>query len=73
MPPDKLKRVDRIAQATQRSRAWVINEAVDRFLDYEEWFAQAVQVGIEDADRDKFASDDAVHKRFKKWGVTVAD
>ena len=31
-----LKRVDGIARAMSRSRAWVINEAIECYLDYEE-------------------------------------
>ncbi len=30
-----LKRVDGVARAMSRSRAWVINQAVERYIDYE--------------------------------------
>ena len=40
-----LKRVDGIANAMSRSQAWVINQAVERYLDYEEWFVDAVKQG----------------------------
>ncbi len=35
---EKLERLDRLAAALSRSRAWVINQSIDRYLDYEEWF-----------------------------------
>jgi len=38
---NKLKRLDKLARITRRSRAWLINEAVDRYLSYEEWFIKA--------------------------------
>ena len=38
-----LKRVDGLAHAMSRSRAWVINQAVERYLDYEEWFVGEVK------------------------------
>ena len=44
-----LKRVDSIARALSRSRAWVINEAVERYLDYEEWFVGEVVEGLKEA------------------------
>jgi predicted transcriptional regulator len=31
-----------------RSRAWVINEAIERYLDYEEWFVSAVKRGLKE-------------------------
>jgi predicted transcriptional regulator len=49
MDPRTLKRVDGIARAMSRSRAWVINEAIERYLDYEEWFVGAVRRGLKEA------------------------
>ena len=47
---DKLARVDRLAEAMDRSRSWLINDALERYLDYEEWFRNAVADGIADFD-----------------------
>ena len=71
MDAEKLARVDSIAKAVNRSRAWVINQAVDRYLEYEEWFVQQIQQGLDEADQGKFATDQQVKKRFAKWGVKV--
>ena len=45
-----LKRLDGIARAMSRSRAWVINEAIERYLDYKEWFVGAVKRGLKEAE-----------------------
>lgn len=71
MDTEKLARVDSIAKAVNRSRAWVINQAVDRYLEYEEWFVQQVQQGLNEADQGQFATDKEVNKRFAKWGVKI--
>ena len=71
MDAEKLARVDNIAKAVNRSRAWVINQAVDRYLEYEEWFVQQVQQGLDEADQGQFATDQQVKKRFAKWGVKI--
>lgn len=71
MDAEKLARVDSIAKAVNRSRAWVINQAVDRYLEYEEWFVQQVQQGLDEADQGQFATDQQVKKRFAKWGVKI--
>ncbi len=44
-----LKRVDGLARATRRSRSSVICEAVEKYLDYEEWFVREVKKGLGDA------------------------
>ncbi len=71
MEEGKLARLDQMAKAINRSRAWVINEAIDRYLDYEEWFVQQVEQSVEVADRGEFATEDEVRKRFQNWGVDV--
>ncbi len=46
-----IARLDRLAAAIDRSRSWVINQAIEQYLDHEEWFAEAVNEGIAAADR----------------------
>ncbi len=48
---EKIARLDRFAAAMDRSRSWVINQAIEQYLDHEEWFAEAVEDGIAAADR----------------------
>ena len=47
----KIARLDRLAAAMDRSRSWVINQAIEQYLDHEEWFAEAVKEGVTAADR----------------------
>jgi len=49
MDDDKIERIDRLAAELGRSRAWVLNQAADRYLDYEEWFARQVHAGVAEA------------------------
>lgn len=58
--PRTLKRVDGIARAMSRSRTWVINEAIERYLDYEEWFVGAVQRGLKEAETGELLEHQAV-------------
>jgi predicted transcriptional regulator len=43
-----------------RSRAWVINQAIERYLDYEEWFVSVVKRGLKEAETGEFAEHEAV-------------
>ncbi|HVA82323.1 MAG TPA: ribbon-helix-helix protein, CopG family [Candidatus Binataceae bacterium] len=43
-----LRRVDGLARELSRSRDWIIKQAIDRFLDYEKWFAAEVKRGLKE-------------------------
>ncbi|MCF6187624.1 MAG: ribbon-helix-helix protein, CopG family [Desulfobulbaceae bacterium] len=66
-----LDRVDSMAKSVNRSRTWVINQAVERFLSYEEWFVQEVQSGIDEVANGEIASREKVEERFAKWDVNA--
>ncbi|MGA2411513.1 MAG: toxin-antitoxin system antitoxin subunit [Candidatus Binataceae bacterium] len=63
---DKLRRIGGIAQAVSRSRTWVLNQAIERYLDYEEWFVSAVNEGLKEAESGKLLEHSAVASRWKK-------
>ena len=66
-----LDRVDSMAKSVNRSRTWVINQAVERFLSYEEWFVQEVQSGVNEVANGEIASHKKVKERFAKWNVNA--
>ena len=61
-----LGRIDGLANTLSRSRSWVIQQALNRFLDYEEWFVQEVKDGLAEVERGEIAADDEVVSRFRK-------
>ncbi len=62
MEEKKLQRIDKLAKTTNRSRGWLINQAVDRYLEYEEWYLRAVEAGMEDIKAGRIIS----HGELKK-------
>jgi len=66
-----LERLDGMARATGRSRSYLIKDAVDRYLDYEEWFAEQVGKGLDDVRHGRIASPEAVQDTFARFGVDV--
>lgn len=65
MDDSKLKRLDAMAKVMNRSRTWLINQAVDKYLNYEEWFIKEVQDGLKEAQNPENLIDhDAV---VRKW------
>ena len=43
---NKLDRLDRLAKEMDRSRSWLINDALERYMEYEEWFRESVASGV---------------------------
>lgn len=67
----KLNRLDALAETMGQSRAALLNDAVDRFLEYHEWFLTSVDEGIRAADEGRMASSEEVRASFAKWGVKI--
>jgi predicted transcriptional regulator len=67
-----LDRVDGLAKVLSRSRSWVINQAIDRFLEYEEWFVREVEDGLAEVEKGEVASHEEVVATFRKWGVNAS-
>jgi predicted transcriptional regulator len=68
---DTLGRIDGLANTLSRSRSWVINQAIERFLDYEEWYIQEVREGIDEVSRGEIATPEEVKDRFRKYGANA--
>ena len=59
--PEVKDRLERLAVHTRRSRSFLANEAVERYLSDEEDFVRAVELGLAQADAGEvIAHDDAV-------------
>jgi predicted transcriptional regulator len=48
--PEVLRRIGNLAKAMRRPRSYVIQEALERYLDYEEWFVQQIQEALKEAE-----------------------
>lgn len=66
-----LDRLDSMAKNLNRSRAWVISQAIERFLNYEEWFVREVEAGLAEAQSGDLASPGEVEAKFAAWGINA--
>ena len=64
-------KLEKLAQATQRSRSWLVADAVRRYVSEEAWQIDAIEEGVRQAEADEFATPQEVKKAFARWGVNV--
>jgi RHH-type rel operon transcriptional repressor/antitoxin RelB len=67
LDPELTKQLDRLADATERSRSFLIAEAVREYVALNEWQIEETKRAIREADEGDFASDADVHRVLKKW------
>lgn len=63
----KREALDKIAQFMDRDRSYVLNEAIENYLDLYEWQIREIEAGLAEADAGEFASDAEVEAAFNKW------
>jgi len=64
-------KLDNLAKAVDRSRSWLVADAVRRYVEEESWQVAAVEEGVRQADAGNFATQDEVKATFARWGVNV--
>ena len=63
------KRLDRLAKATERSRAALAADALRQYIELNEWQIAAIQEGVREANKGRFID----HARLKaKWEKKLA-
>jgi predicted transcriptional regulator len=65
--PELQDRLDAIAEAIDRPRSWVVNCALEAFVEAETWQIEEIKRGLAEADAGEFATDGEVDATFEKW------
>lgn len=61
-----VKRLEALAEATDRSKSYLVGEAIRSYLDEQSWQVEAIREGVAQADADKFADPDEVEAFFSE-------
>jgi predicted transcriptional regulator len=68
--PEKQRQLDALAQVLDRSRNWVVSDAIDQYLDVQAWQIEQIRHGVEEADRGELVSHEEVsteaHAKIRK-------
>ena len=69
---DEVKeRLDRLAEATARSKSYLAAEAVRAYVETNEWQIAEIRAALKEADAGDFADDKDVEKLRRKWKVNA--
>ncbi len=63
----KLKQLDKLASKMDRSRNYLVNQAIDQLLEVHAWQIERTREGIKAADEGRFASDNEMNRIFNKY------
>jgi len=64
---DKVEALDTLAEALDRDRTYLLNEAVAAYLDLQRWHIEQIEKGIRQADAGKLVDHDRVKKMVAGW------
>jgi RHH-type rel operon transcriptional repressor/antitoxin RelB len=65
-----LRQLDRLADATERSKSWLAAQAIKNYLELNEWQTQAIKAAVKQADSPtaKFIDHEEVDAWLAGWG-----
>lgn len=63
----KIEQLDKLAEIMDRSRNYLVNQAIDQLLEIHAWQIEQTKEGIKAADEGRFETDAVVDRIFKKY------
>jgi len=64
---DKKDALEAIAEVTDRDRSYVLNEAINAYLDAHQWQTEHIKKGLRQAKAGQFAGDKEVARAIARW------
>jgi RHH-type rel operon transcriptional repressor/antitoxin RelB len=63
------KSLDQLAKATGRTRSFLAQDALRRYVEEQAWQVAEIRKGVKEADAGDFATKEEVTATLNKWGV----
>ena len=64
---EKRAQLDVLANMQNRDRSYIINEALDSYIDTQKWQMEEIQKGLNSLDNGEYASDEEIRAAFALW------
>lgn len=68
LPTNAKKRLERLAKSTSRTPSFLAADAIDVYLDLQEWQVKAIKAGIADANAGRVVPHEEVENWVRSWG-----
>jgi len=62
-------RLEKLSDATNRTKSFLAAEAIKDFIEHNEWQLKEIEDALSEADAGDFASERSVQHTLEKWGV----
>jgi predicted transcriptional regulator len=69
LSPETAKKFTLLAKAINRSKSYLAAEAIEAYVNDQQWQIDAIIKGIKEADEGRFVTDIELQKALTKWGV----
>jgi predicted transcriptional regulator len=66
--PELTREIDALASALDRPKSWVVEKAVEAYLETQRWHIEAIEAGVAAADAGKVVPHEAVEAWIDSWG-----
>jgi predicted transcriptional regulator len=64
---EKIDALDTLAEALDRDRTYLLNEAVDAYLELQRWHIEQIEKGVRQADAGQLVDHRKVRKMVASW------
>ncbi len=65
---DKARRIEALAKATDRPKSWLLEQALDAYLESQAWQVARIERGLAEVRRGESVAHDAVAEWLAGWG-----
>ncbi|HEX9836868.1 MAG TPA: CopG family ribbon-helix-helix protein [Alphaproteobacteria bacterium] len=66
---EKAEQLDRLAEATDRPRSWLLQQALDSYLELQAWQMQEIEAGLRDLEEGRTIPHEKVKAWVESWGT----
>jgi predicted transcriptional regulator len=66
--PEKARQLEELAAATERPKAWLLEQALDAYLEIQAWQVAHIEKGLRELDRGESVPHAEVATWLKSWG-----
>ncbi len=72
-PNESVARLDALVEATDRPRSWLLEQALEQYLDVQTWQVGHIQEGLADLEAGRLVDHETVMADLESWAADRGD